>query len=331
MKSIPLAVEMDRQGIKYQIYNPCQHYDFNMSKIFEHEFNLKNIHHGHRKEKNPVKNIQEMIREFETYVKKSKHKIKGVFVVGDVNASLACAIVSYKHDIPVIHIEAGLRSFDISMPEELNRITIDHVSSILLAHCQDAVNNLKDENITRGVYMVGNLGIDSLYKILLKNNYTRFKYYKKILVTIHRRENLNHIDRLESILQELDDISKYFDVIFPLHPHTKRKIKCGKNIKFIKPLGYMDFIKLLSKSAAVITDSGGIQEETTFMGIPCFTVRDNTERPITITQGTNMLVKPDNIFIKLLKHKDKEYKVPHLWDGHTAGRIINVLRKEKLI
>lgn len=336
MKSIPLAAEMDRQGIKYEIYNPCQHYDFQMSKIFEHEFNVKNIYHGHHKEDNPIKNIQEMIREFDKYINSRKVNIKGVFVVGDVNASLSCALVAHKHSLLVIHIESGLRSFDISMPEELNRITIDHISNILLADCQDALNNLKDENITRSVYLVGNLGIDSLYQILLKNKYTRSQFNKKILVTLHRRENLNHSERLESIFQELNCISKYFDIVFPIHPHTSKIIKCNKklktnNIKFVKPLGYIDFVKLLCNSKAVITDSGGIQEETTFMGIPCFTVRNNTERPVTITQGTNQLVSANNIFHKLLNHKSKEYKVPYLWDGHTSERIIDVMKKEKLI
>lgn len=334
MKSLPLAQEMEKQGIRYDIFNPGQHYDFEMSRIFEEELGAKNIYHGERKEDNPIKNIQEMIRQFDAYIQ-TVGDLAGVFVVGDVNASLACALVAHKRGIPVIHIEAGLRSFDISMPEELNRIMIDHVSDILLAHCQDAVDNLAAEDLTDHVYMVGNLGIDALCKILPKTSGEKVGR-EFILVTIHRLENLNHPERLRRILGELDLIAEKFEVLFPVHPHTKKKLEEDPSlnpirVSFIKPMGYLHFINLIRKAMMVITDSGGVQEETTYLGIPCLTVRDNTERPITIFEGTNQLVKPEDLSRTFFQYQPKDYKVPEYWDGKTAARIITILRKERLL
>jgi UDP-N-acetylglucosamine 2-epimerase (non-hydrolysing) len=268
-----------------------------------------------------------------------------LIVVGDVNSTLAGALVAVKMDIPVAHVEAGLRSFDRTMPEEINRILTDSISTVLFTSCKDANKNLNNEGVNQdGIFFVGNIMIDSLVRVLrianssdvLKNN--RIEPKKYVCVTIHRPSNVDDVRVLRDIISALEDVGKSMPVVFSVHPRTKKMIERSgwksrdDGLKIIDPLGYMDFVKLMSNAAVVITDSGGIQEETTYLGIQCLTIRKNTERPITISQGTNRLIRPgrEDIvreFQDALKRVDGPVPQIELWDGRTAERILEVLKK----
>jgi UDP-N-acetylglucosamine 2-epimerase (non-hydrolysing) len=248
-------------------------------------------------------------------------------VIGDVNASLACALVAQRHNLPVIHVEAGLRSYDIRMPEELNRITIDHISKILFTHCREASRNLEHEGIGENVYLVGNTAIDALELIRPRLTISA-ENHNCILITLHRPENIDNTYRLETIMKQVAFLSRRHKVIFPIHPRTRKAIdKLGMKLDegiFTKPLGYIEMMSFMSQAYAVITDSGGIQEETSYLGVNCLTVRENTERPITL-EYTNRLIEPEQIAdtVALLSPCEK-MEIP-LWDGKTAERIVDML------
>jgi len=332
MKIAPLARELDDWGLPYKVFHSGQHYDWNMNGVFEKQFRIKNIYHHKRREDNPIKNIQETITAFDGFLGKQKD-VRMVVIPGDVNTSYACALAATKHLLPIAHLEAGLRSFDISMPEELHRLTIDHLSTIHLAPSEDAVENLEKEGLKNDVYMVGNIMIDSLHEILDKVEPPKIKG-KYLLLTIHRPENIDNHIRLMNILEQLERVSEDFEVIFPIHPHTKECLeKFGlmrylDNFKAIEPLGYLDFISYMRDAEVVITDSGGVQEETTFLGVRCLTVRSSTERPITVKEGTNRLVNPLGL-ASAIQGLEKPLigKVPKYWDGFTAPRIVNILQR----
>ncbi|MDD4870664.1 MAG: UDP-N-acetylglucosamine 2-epimerase (non-hydrolyzing) [Kiritimatiellae bacterium] len=266
-------------------------------------------------------------------------------VVGDVNSTLAGALVAAKMGIPVAHVEAGLRSFDRTMPEEINRMLTDSISSILFTSCKDADKNLKKEGIPpERIHFVGNIMIDSLVKVLRITNTSdvlermRVEPGKYVCVTIHRPSNVDDMRILKEIILALEDTGRSMPVVFPVHPRTKKMIarlgwKWGSNgLRMVEPLGYVDFMQLMSNAAVVVTDSGGIQEETTYLGIQCLTIRENTERPITIAQGTNRLIKSghEDIVRELqdaLKRIGRPVPQIELWDGKTAERIFEVLKK----
>jgi UDP-N-acetylglucosamine 2-epimerase (non-hydrolysing) len=266
-------------------------------------------------------------------------------VVGDVNSTLAGALVAVKMGIPVAHIEAGLRSYDRTMPEEINRVLTDAVSDFLFTSCRDANDNLKKEGVAGDkIHFVGNIMIDSLVHVLpalrssniLKKLKVETKRY--VCVTIHRPSNVDDFGNLGEILSGLDEAGRNMPVVFPVHPRTRKMIDgagwkpAGEGLKLVDPLGYVDFMQLMSNSAAVVTDSGGIQEETTYLGIQCLTIRDTTERPITVSEGTNRLIKPvrGDIVREIqgaLGRTGSGVPRIELWDGKTAERIFEVLKK----
>jgi len=269
-----------------------------------------------------------------------------VLVVGDVNSTLACSLVASKLDIRVAHVESGLRSFDKTMPEEINREVTDVLSDFLFTTSEGANANLKDLGIPpEKVFFVGNVMIDSLNghlkqsrqrPILKKLN---LKEKEFALITLHRPSNVDNSLILSQLINVFDKIQKRIKLVFPAHPRTVKnieqfkladKVRAMKNLMIVSPQGYLDFLSLIDQSKFVMTDSGGLQEETTVLGIPCLTLRENTERPDTITKGTNILVGLDMNKIseeanKILDGQEKKGGIPPLWDGHAAKRIVDVL------
>jgi UDP-N-acetylglucosamine 2-epimerase (non-hydrolysing) len=269
-----------------------------------------------------------------------------VLVVGDVNSTIAVSLAAVKLGIRVAHVEAGLRSFDRTMPEEINRVLTDALADYLFVTEEDAIANLLKEGRPRdSIFMVGNVMIDSLRHFLpiaqqsaigdelgLKNGvgWRRFG-----VLTLHRPSNVDSTEKLSQLLGAIDAVAAEMPVIFPVHPRTQQRLAQGgiKNhpqLRLVSPVGYLDFLCLLSKAALVLTDSGGIQEETTALGVPCLTLRENTERPVTISEGTNLLVGTDPAKIvaaarDTLAGKSKAGRVPPMWDGHAAKRIVEIL------
>jgi UDP-N-acetylglucosamine 2-epimerase (non-hydrolysing) len=263
-----------------------------------------------------------------------------VVVYGDVNSTVAAALVCSKLMVRVAHVEAGLRSFDRSMPEEINRLVTDQLSDLLFTPSEDGNRNLAHEGIApEKVFLAGNVMIDTLVRMLPETDQrlpaglpSRYA-----LVTLHRPSNVDDLDWLSSLLSSLERVGHELEVIFPVHPRTRQKIaslgrgpESNGRIRFLEPLPYLDFLALQKHAAVVITDSGGIQEETTFLGVPCLTVRENTERPVTITIGTNVLVGRDTALMsrelaRVLSNELKKTGVPPLWDGHAAERIAKVI------
>jgi UDP-N-acetylglucosamine 2-epimerase (non-hydrolysing) len=269
-----------------------------------------------------------------------------VAVVGDVNSTLACSLVAAKLLVPVAHVEAGLRSFDRTMPEETNRMVTDILSRFCFTTSPEAETNLLREGVTADrIFYVGNIMIDSLLFYLEKAESSRvlddlgLAPGGYVLVTLHRPSNVDDPARLAGIMDALGEIARSVPVVFPVHPRTRKMIEASgvgiaaaRGMRLVEPLGYLDFVKAERHARIVITDSGGIQEETTVLGIPCLTVRENTERPITIEIGTNVLVGTDPGRIReeaarILGGAAREHRVPPLWDGGTAGRIADVLER----
>ena len=258
-----------------------------------------------------------------------------ILVFGDVTSTLASALTSFYLKIPIAHIESGLRSFDLTMPEEINRIIVDHISQYYFITEQSGINNLIKEGHCKHLYLVGNTMIDTL-KNNMSNiiNTNTISYHNYIIITLHRPSNVDNINKLVGIMNNLKNLSHKYTILFPIHPRTKSNIKLEehKHIQFIDPLGYFEFIKLVMHSKFVITDSGGIQEETTSLNIKCFTLRNNTERPITLIEngGTNTLINDINeieekMFIKTNLNKYK--LIQNLWDGKSSEKIVNILKK----
>jgi UDP-N-acetylglucosamine 2-epimerase (non-hydrolysing) len=343
-----------------------QHYDYEMSKVFFEDLELPepNIYLGVGSGTHAEQTGNAMTS-FEKVVLKEKPNL--VVVVGDVNSTLACALSSVKLHIPVAHVEAGLRSFDRTMPEEINRLLTDAISDYLFAPSPDADENLKKEGIPEDkIFLVGDVMIDSLLfnldkakktKILerlglTKNPKSEIRNPKSprpyALLTLHRPSNVDDRKSLHNILEALKRISKEIPIIFPIHPRTRKQIEAfdfqhyffdltnteslitSKGVCLVDPLGYLDFLNLEVNARFVMTDSGGIQEETTVLDIPCLTLRDTTERPITITQGTNILVHNDTDRIikeasRILGGKGKKGNCPDFWDGKAAERIVEII------
>lgn len=357
MKIAPIIEQFKLQGIRkpseYLLVHTGQHYDKNMSEDFFHDLELPEpdmylgVGSG-----TPVEQIARIMIEFERVCQMVKPDL--VIVVGDVNSTLACSLVAAKLQIAVAHVEAGLRSYDRTMPEEINRVLTDAISDYLFTSCEDAFENLKREGIPdEKIHFVGNVMIDTLLKFrqvaeksdVIKrlgicNNYA--------LLTLHRASNVDAEDDLRNILGALKEVSNKIPIIFPVHPRTYKSIytygllklfqklplnnvkDISNDIYLTDPLGYLDFLKLMAGAKLVFTDSGGIQEETTILGVPCLTLRENTERPITIKEGTNKLVgrnaeKIVNDSMKALNGSAKIISFPKLWDGRAAERIVNIL------
>jgi UDP-N-acetylglucosamine 2-epimerase (non-hydrolysing) len=352
IKIAPLLSEFKKYPEKFETFfiHTGQHYDFTMSKIFFENLNIPKpdtfLNIGSASH---AKQTAKIMVEFEKILLKEKPDF--ILVTGDVNSTLACALTAKKLNIKLIHVEAGLRSFDNTMPEEINRIITDSISDYLFVTEKDAIINLKNEGISeKKIFFVGNVMIDTLLSNMEKidtstilnslsltsNNYS--------VLTLHRPSNVDSKKSLEEIYSIISNICKKIKIIYPLHPRTKKSLEKHKlfekfvtieNFTMINSLGYIDFINLIKNSKFILTDSGGIQEEATILKIPCLTMRENTERPVTITQGTNYLVdKNKKLIFELVNNILKEEtsikdisqpSIPSFWDGKTAQRIVENL------
>ncbi len=349
IKLAALVYELKKhKKIKHVLIHTGQHYDFFMSNLFFEQLGLpKPDEHlvcqtgvGADEQK---KFLKAAIKDA---LKRQKPDL--VIVVGDVNSTVAGAEVAHELSIKVAHVEAGLRSFDKSMPEEINRVQTDKISDFLFTTEESANKNLADEGISKNkIFFVGNVMIDTLlsHKEKAKKSkiLSELKLKKKdyAVVTLHRPSNVDSKDSLSYVLDILENLQENIKIVFPVHPRTLKNlknfsllkgIKSQKNLIMTKPMGYLDFLNLMSNSKFVITDSGGIQEETTALGVPCVTMRNNTERPVTLKQGTNMLVSTNKDSILevckgLIKKSDVKGKMPRLWDGKAAARIVRILIK----
>jgi UDP-N-acetylglucosamine 2-epimerase (non-hydrolysing) len=343
--SVVKALNSSKQ-VHQVLVHSGQHYDGNMSEIFFHQLGLPepdiNLEVGSGT--HAVQTAQIMIR-LEPVLLHQKPDI--VLVYGDVNSTVAAALVCAKLLIPVGHVEAGLRSFDRSMPEEINRLLTDQISDFLFTPSEDGNKNLIREGIPdRKIYFVGNVMIDTLIRLLPRAQ-SRWKHLHSRLyvengsfglVTLHRPSNVDEKWILKKILLALDWISKLIPLVFTVHPRTKNRIHDmniitnNKNLQMVEPLGYLDFLALQKHAKMLITDSGGIQEETTFLGVPCLTVRENTERPVTVKQGTNILVGQDMDCLKrevklILDGQQKSSSIPRFWDGSASERIADIISR----
>ncbi len=329
--------------IQHLICHTGQHYDEKMSDIFFHHLGLPkpDYYLGIGSGSHAEQTARIMI-EFEKVLLKEKPDL--VIVVGDVNSTIACSLTAKKLHIKVAHIEAGLRSFDRDMPEELNRILTDSISDYLFVTEQSGLVNLKNEGVDQGkIFFVGNCMIDSLINILDVSSKSNILNELKldpdnfVLVTMHRPSNVDTEERLTELVKLLSSISKKRKIVFPVHPRTKKNLerfglldKLNANVILTDPIGYIDFVALIKNTELILTDSGGIQEESTYLGIQCITLRKSTERPSTVEVGTNQLVgedfdKAEQAAIKILNGFRKAGKIPELWDGKSAERIVDIL------
>jgi len=346
MKAAPLMREFSgRDGIDAFLVHTGQHYDENMSRVFFEDLDLPrpDIYLGIGSGSHAAQTAGVMV-EFEKVVLDEKPDL--IIVVGDVNSTLACSLVGAKQHIPVAHVEAGLRSFDKRMPEEINRMITDILSDFCFTTSPEAEINLNREGIGKErIYFVGNIMIDSLKSYMEKSESSGFladhglKKGDYILVTLHRPSNVDDPEQFRSLMDVLIRISESQPVVFPMHPRTRKVMEeaginaeDNSNLRIIEPVGYLDFLKGMRYARLVITDSGGIQEETTILGVPCLTVRDNTERPITVEIGTNTLVgtRAEDLYaatLEVLAEGAGEFENPPLWDGRTAGRIADVIQE----
>ncbi len=340
VKIAPIVLELKRRGIDQFVVHTGQHYDAQMSRVFFDELGMPapDIDLGVGSGTHTAQTARIMLG-VEPVLLERKPSL--VVVGGDVNSTLACALVACKLGIPVAHVEAGLRSFDRTMPEEMNRVLTDHISSLLFTSEPSGTENLLREGIEPGrIHYVGNCMIDSLTahlrKALDRKPWTQFGFepHRYGIITLHRPSNVDDERRLSRIIMACRQVSSALPLVFPAHPRTLGRLKAANadlgGIRLSEPLGYLDFIGLLARARVVLTDSGGIQEETTALGIPCLTLRDNTERPITLEQGTNRLVghEPEQViaaFHAVMRNGAMQRQAPPLWDGHAARRIVDVL------
>ena len=347
-KIAPLMREMQRHPeIEPILVHTGQHYDEALSDIFFRQMGIPTPHVNLEVGSGShAAQTAEVLKRVEPVL--IEHQPDLVLVVGDVNSTIAVSLAAVKLGISVAHVEAGLRSFDRSMPEEINRILTDALADFLFVTEEDAIQHLLKEGRPReSIYLVGNVMIDSLRHFLpiaqkspigedlgLKNgaDWQRFA-----VLTLHRPSNVDSTEKLAELLGAIDSIASEVPVVFPVHPRTQQRlaqagIKTHPQLRMIPPIGYLDFLCLLSKATLVLTDSGGIQEETTALGVPCLTLRENTERPITISEGTNQLIGTDPAKIiaaaqSILAGNGKPGRIPPFWDGHAAERIVDVLLK----
>ena len=346
MKIAPIYAELKSRDQELILLHTGQHYDDNMSKVFFDDLGMPkpDIYMGIGSGSHAYQTGTVMI-EFEKICQEKDPSM--VVVVGDVNSTVACTIVCAKMKIPCAHVEAGLRSFDRDMPEEINRILTDSVADLLLTPSPDGDEHLRAEGIAEErIIRVGNVMIDSLYNNLVRAENSTIQADLELednysVLTLHRPSNVDDEAIFAGIISALEAIGKEIQIVFPMHPRTEKmakqfslyeRIAAIPKIKITGPVGYLDFVALMSKAKLVLTDSGGLQEETTALGIPCITLRENTERPITVTEGTNTIVGCDPTLIKTtaldaLKSGGKSGRIPDLWDGKTAKRIADVLIK----
>lgn len=350
MKIAPILKEIKKQKkrVRAKLLHTGQHYDYEMSKIFFDELGIPepDFHLGVGSGTHAAQTAKVMM-EFENVLQKERPD--WVVVVGDVNPTMACTIVANKMGVKVAHVEAGLRSYDRNMPEEINRVLTDSIADLLLTPSIGGNMNLIKEGIPeKKIRFVGNIMIDTLFSMRKRSAestiLTKLGVQKKgyALVTLHRPSNVDQKDTLSNFVSILKKASSKLPIIWPVHPRSQNRAKeFGlwktlnevDNLFLLEPVGYLDNVNLMNNARFVLTDSGGIQEETTALGVPCLTARENTERPITISEGTNKLVGTNaDIIIKEIKKylqngargKEKISK-PLYWDGHTASRIVDAI------
>ena len=337
MKAAPVMRALnEHRDVRQSLVHTGQHYDSNMSDVFFSQLDIPapdvNLDVGSGSH---ARQTAEIMSRIEPVLLERKPDI--VLVYGDVNSTVAAALVCSKLQIRIAHVEAGLRSFDRTMPEEVNRLVTDQLADLLFTPSADGDQNLQAEGVEVGkIHLVGNVMIDSLIRLLpsaiasskdgLPDQYA--------LVTLHRPSNVDDSVALKSILEALLEVSAQLHVIFPVHPRTRQRMTSlgldATNLHLLEPLPYIEFLALQRRSKVVITDSGGIQEETTYLGVPCLTLRKNTERPITVDVGTNVLIGQDvnklrSELTKILEGKAKSGVIPPLWDGHAGERIAEIL------
>lgn len=347
MKIAPIirALEQQRAQFSFTLVHTGQHYDREMSGVFFDELGIpKPDFHLDAGSGSHARQTAKIMTAFEDVCQKERPDC--VLVVGDVNSTLACSIVAKKMNIPVAHVEAGLRSGDRLMPEEINRLVTDAITDWFFATESAAVTNLLREGKSEDcIFFVGHVMVDNLlYQRDRLENAAKSDFFSETLkrqhakygvVTLHRPSNVDHADVLAGITQALREISDQLPLVFPVHPRTrtsleKAKLDLGPNILLTRPMSYMDFLNLWKDATVILTDSGGLQEETTALGVPCITLRENTERPVTVEEGTNVLVGSDTALIvretlNILSGAGKRGQRPKLWDGRAAQRIVSIL------
>lgn len=350
MKVAPIhrAFQKYNESITHIICHTGQHYDANMSEIFFNQLELPapDYYLGIGGGSHAVQTGKIMIKFEEVLLKENPDLI---IVLGDVNSTIACSLTAKKLHIEVAHVEAGLRSFDRYMPEEINRILTDSISDYLFVTEKSGLINLRNEGIDeKKIFFVGNCMIDSLISILplakSSNVLEKFAIKQKeyIIVTMHRPSNVDSAHRLSELVKLLNSISSKQKVVFPVHPRTRKNLesfglvkKLDRNILLTEPIGYIDFIAMLNKSTLILTDSGGVQEESTYLSVQCITLRSTTERPSSIEEGTNQLVgedfkKAEKAVMEIIKGYEKNGSIPELWDGKSAERISEILFSSKM-
>jgi UDP-N-acetylglucosamine 2-epimerase (non-hydrolysing) len=347
MKIAPLMdAYADAPGIEALLVHTGQHYDANMSDLFFRELGIPEPHLnlGVGSGSHAVQTA-EIMRSFEPVV--LERRPDAVVVVGDVNSTIACGLVAVKLGIRLVHVEAGLRSFDRDMPEEINRVLTDAISDLLFCTEQSGVDNLRREGIaTDKIHLVGNVMIDTLLRHRKRAEGSRALETLGLapggyaVLTLHRPSNVDDPTVLAKLLDVLEAVVADQPLVFPVHPRTRQKlaqfglmprIEAQPDLRLVDPLGYLDFLQLMARARVVLTDSGGIQEETTILGVPCLTLRENTERPATVEMGTNRLVgqQPERIlaaYRDVMAGRVGRAQIPPLWDGRAAQRIVAVLR-----
>jgi len=346
MKIAPLmAAYKGEPSIEPLLVHTGQHYDENMSRLFFDELEIPrpdiNLEVGSASQ---AKQTAMIMERFEQVVE--EHRPDAILVVGDVNSTIACALVATKLGVAVFHVEAGLRSFDRTMPEEINRVLTDAISDKLFVSEPSGLENLKREGVSEErMHFVGNVMIDTLEKNRRKAESSEVleklslepRHY--CVVTMHRPASVDNPEIMEGLAGVFEEIQEDLPIVFPMHPRTRarlegagllKRFEAMSRMKLIEPVGYLDFLKLTANAAVMLTDSGGIQEETTILGVPCLTLRENTERPVTLTQGTNRLIgmDPRRILPAYREIRSKEgwdCERPEKWDGHAAERIAKIV------
>ena len=343
MKMMPVISGLNKLNIPNMLIHTGQHYDENMSKVFFRDLRIPDpdIFLGVGSGSHAEITAKIMI-EFEKVCLKNNPRL--VIVAGDVNSTLACALAAKKLNIPIAHVESGLRSYDEEMPEEINRILTDRMSDLLFVTEKSGIEHSLDEGIAREkIHFVGNCMIDSVKKFLpvALEQKPWYEYaldeYDYTLITLHRPSNVDSAENINKVVRMLNEMSKSSKLVFPVHPRTKSRLaqsshKLDGNILMLEPLPYLEFLGLMAKARLVITDSGGIQEETTYLGVQCITFRKNTERPVTVDLGTNQLVGTDpkellKTFNKIINGEIKKGTIPPKWDGNAGTRIVKIINE----